>query len=196
MKSEMMKRLFVLTGPSGVGKTTLYKRLLKEFPEINFSISMTTRDRRDGEVDGVDYYFVNQVEFAKLRGDASFAESAFVHGNSYGTLKNEIEEKLAYKSFCLLDIDIQGMIQLKNIYRDANYIFIAPPDMETLKQRLKGRATENPEGYKLRISEAEKELEEKDKFDYIVVNDDFDIAYSKLREIYLNKRGDNSGITN
>jgi len=195
MKSEMMKRLFVLTGPSGVGKTTLYKRLLQEFPEINFSISMTTRNKRTGEIDGVDYYFVEQVDFDKLISETSFAESAFVHGNSYGTLKKEIEDKLENGNYCLLDIDIQGMMQLKAIYRDANYIFIAPPDMETLKKRLKNRATENFEDYKMRIEEAEKELAEKDKFDYIVVNDDFEIAYSNFREIYLNIRGDNNGVT-
>ncbi len=175
----------IISGPSGVGKGTLLKMLMKEFPEINFSISYTTRKPRPGEIDGVDYVFVTKGRFFELVKEGMFAEWAEVHGNYYGTPKQEIENKLNKGIDVVFDIDVQGAVQLKQNLEDGVFVFILPPSLEELEKRLKKRRTDNEETIKIRLDNSKKEIKKYVEFDYVIVNDYLDDAYDKLRCIYL-----------
>jgi len=189
MSHEHEARICIISGPSGAGKTTIYKRLLGEYDWLRLSVSATTRKRRPHELDGQDYRFIDKETFARLAEEGAFAEYAHVHGESYGTLKREIEEKAAAGCICLLDIDIQGVAQLRESYPGALKIFIRPPDIATLEARLRARGTETEECLAVRLANAKRELESEGLFDYSVINDDIESAYAKVREILLHRKG-------
>ncbi len=180
----MKKQIIVISSPSGGGKTTLARHLRKIRPDIEFSISATTRNMRPGEYYAKDYYFLLRKEFEEKIKNNDFIEYEEIYGNYYGTLKSEIEEKINQGKILLFDVDVKGALNLKKHYEDkALLIFIAPPDIETLRKRLSRRNTENEETLKLRIERAEMELQQKDKFDEIIINDDLKSAFEKLESI-------------
>ncbi|PKN44259.1 MAG: guanylate kinase [Deltaproteobacteria bacterium HGW-Deltaproteobacteria-17] len=178
--------LFVITAPSGAGKTTLITRLRQEFPQIRFSVSTTTRPPRAGEVHGRDYFFVDHQTFSDMVARDAFVEWAHIHGNDYGTSREYVEAALEGGDEVLFDIDVQGFRALRaQLGPRANYVFIAPPSLETLGRRLAGRGTESPESLALRLKNARAEMEAAGEFDFIVVNDDLETAYGELRAAYL-----------
>lgn len=178
--------LFVITAPSGAGKTTLITHLRREFPHIRFSISTTTRPPRPGEVHGKDYFFVDRDTFSTMVENDAFVEWAHIHGNDYGTSREYVDSALDGGSEVLFDIDVQGFRALRAALGDrANYVFIAPPSLEMLGQRLAARGTESPESLALRLKNARSELEAAGEFDFIVINDRLDVAYAELRAAWL-----------
>ncbi|WP_295162697.1 guanylate kinase [uncultured Brachyspira sp.] len=177
-----MSNIIVITAPSAAGKTTLIKKYMDNHNNASFSVSYTTRDKRVGEIDGRDYYFVDKEKFEQMISDGEFIEWALVHDNYYGTSFKELEKADDENKILILDIDIQGALYIKNNGIDANYIFISPPSMEILKKRLEDRGTETEESIKLRLWNAKRELEYKDQFDTIIENDDIEEAYKKLEE--------------
>lgn len=177
-------RLIVVTGPSGVGKTTLLKKMLESHKkEMCFSVSHTSRAARNGEKEGIDYHFVSKEEFEKGIKNKIFLEYAEVHGNLYGTSKKCVDDILCSHKYCLLDIDVQGGLTLMSKNIDALYIFIAPTNLEVLKERLKKRAADTDEVIQKRVNVASDELKHKDKYDHVVVNDELEKAYNELEEI-------------
>jgi len=180
------RRPIVISGPSGVGKGTLYNRLFEQHPNcFTLSVSHTTRQPRQGESDGVHYHFIDRPEFlAKIEKD-DFVEHAEFGGNCYGTSKETIETQSAKGQVVLLDIEMEGVKQVKKTDIDARYIFIAPPNMAELESRLRGRGTETEEKIQKRLAQAKKELEYSTTpgvHDIIIVNDDLDAAYKKLED--------------
>lgn len=177
-------RLIVVSAPSGAGKTTLCKKLLEDFPSLTLSISSTTRKPRGQEKYGVDYFFLSQEEFKRQIDLGLFAEWASVHGNYYGTSKEVIQKAFDSQLSVLLDIDVQGAALLRKVFPDqCTRIFIAPPDLETLKQRLIGRGTDSPETIEKRMVQAKIEIEEGKGFDHLIVNDSLERAYSELKDL-------------
>lgn len=181
----MKGNVIVVSAPSGAGKTTLCNAIVKSLDRITFSVSYTTRRPREGEVEGVDYYFVNQEEFRKMIDRGEFAEWAEVHGNLYGSSRRVIEDLMERNRDVLLDIDIQGAKQIKSLYPEAILIFIMPPSFEELKRRLLGRGTENLEG---RLRRAFEEIKEYSLYDYVIINDNLERAISDLRSIVISER--------
>jgi len=180
--------LFVISAPSGAGKTTILRRVL-ELPAISFSVSHTTRSPRPGERHGVDYFFVDRETFDGLRRQNAFLEWAEVHGNFYGTSRTAVQTTLDQGSDVVLDIDVQGARQLQaKRYIEATYVFIAPPSLGELERRLSGRGTERPETLALRLANARREMREMDAYDYLVINDDLDEAVETVRAIIIEKR--------
>ncbi len=174
-------KLIVISGPSGVGKSTLLKRLFASYSEkIGFSVSYTSRNPRNNEVDGVDYHFVTSDVFSSMISKNLFVEWAFVHGNYYGTAKDEVSKVIDNGKYCILDIDVQGAMLVKESGVIAKYIFIAPESIDVLFKRLSSRGTETSESIQKRLKNAEKELTYKEKYDYIIINDTLDVAYKKL----------------
>ena len=184
---RMMKtgRLFVLSGPSGVGKGTLRENALNDAPNLKYSISCTTRKPRDGETDGVEYRFITREKFREDISQGLFMEYAHVHEDYYGTLKADVVRELEAGHDVLLEIDVQGALQVREKMPDAVLIFVAPPSVEVLERRLRGRGTEAQESLNVRLENALKELALKDKYDYIIVNDDLHSACEELRKIIL-----------
>lgn len=180
--------LFIISAPSGTGKTSLCRELIDIFPELRHSISFTTRPKRPGERDGVDYHFVSPETFARMVAQGAFAEWAEVHGNRYGTALETLESFRRQGADVLLDIDCQGAAQLKQNYREGIYIFILPPGLEELRRRLKGRNTDAPEVIERRIANARGEIEQAVWYDYLVINDDFDQALKELKSIVVAER--------
>ncbi len=176
-------RLFVISAPSGTGKTTLCKALLKRFPDIRFSVSYTTRKPRSGEQDGIDYYFLAKDDFKKKLEHGQFAEWATVYGHYYGTPAEFIDKKLASGFDILLDIDVKGTIQILDRYPDCVTIFIIPPSPGTLKARLKKRNTDSKETIKRRLADAENEMTKKDLYRHTIVNDRLSSATDQLISI-------------
>ena len=172
--------LFVLSGPSGAGKGTLVKQVLQQVPDAWVSVSATTRQPRPGEVDGKDYYFLDQPHFDKLVSQGGFLEWAHVHGNSYGTLRSRVQERIDRGSQVILEIDVQGAFQVKKAMPEAHLIFIEPPSLEELERRLRGRGTETEEVICSRMKTAEVELARKMEYDVQVVNDELERATEKL----------------
>jgi guanylate kinase len=172
--------MVVISGPSGSGKSTLCKRLLED-SRVHFSVSATTRAPRPGEVDGRDYRFLDTQTFRRLMGEGAFIEHAEVHGNMYGTLREPMEQALARGEVYLLEIDVQGALQLRALRVTGLYIFVAPPDMETLRRRLVGRRTDAPEVVERRLKKAEDEMREQVKYDHVVINDDLERALAEVR---------------
>jgi guanylate kinase len=177
--------LFVISAPSGAGKTSLCRRIIDIFPQIRHSVSFTTRAMRPGEQEGRDYHFVTQQTFAAMVDKGAFAEWATVHGNRYGTALATLEEARRSGQDLLLDIDCQGAAQLKQSCPDAVFIFILPPSYEELERRLRGRNTDAPEVIAQRLDNARREVRELIWYDYLVVNDDFDRAVEALRSIIV-----------
>ena len=173
----------ILSSPSGGGKTTIARELLKRRSDLAYSVSCTTRPARAGEREGFDYFFLTPEEFdlAKSRGD--FAESAEVHGNMYATLKREVDRLLAEKKHVVMDIDVQGARQFVQSYPDSVLVFLLPPDADVLLQRLKGRGTESTESLVRRLRSAVEELKAVDLYGYLVVNHDLEEAVNAVSSI-------------
>jgi guanylate kinase len=172
--------MLVISGPSGSGKTTICKRLLED-PRVKFSVSATTRAPRPGEVDGRDYHFLSRERFRELMAQGEFIEHAEVYGNMYGTLRQPMLDALARGEVYLLEIDVQGALQLKALGEPGIYVFIAPPDFAELRRRLTARKTEAPDVLERRLQKAEDEWRERKKYDHIVVNDLVERAVGEIR---------------
>lgn len=183
MREERKSMLIVISGPSGVGKGTIYSQLLKNDHSLTFSVSVTTRAPRVGEREGIDYFFISQEEYDRLLSEDAFLEHAAVHGNCYGTLKSQVEAKLAAGWSVVLDIDPQGARNVMNIWPDCVSIFLLPPSYEELRRRLYGRNTDNPEAIERRLSNARGEIEQASLYQYNVVNDDVERAYQRVASI-------------
>jgi len=181
-------QLFVISAPSGVGKTTLVRSLLRELPELRFSVSSTTRPPRQGEVDGKDYHFMTREVFLAGIKAGRFLEWAEVHGEYYGTDRQKLDNWLMAGSDVLLDIDVQGARQVRCICPSAHNIFILPPSLAALEQRLQARGTEPPEKIAARLTAAGKELQEAPWYDFIVVNDVLEEAVADLMAIVRSLR--------
>jgi len=189
MSTKGKGTLFVISAPSGAGKTTILRPILGELPAISFSVSHTTRPPRAGEQEGVDYYFVSKDEFLRLEQQGDFLEWAQVHGNYYGTSKTAVTGKLDQGIDIILDIDVQGASQLRKLDDlTATYIFIAPPSLEILRQRLSDRHTESAESLDLRLKNALTELKSAPLYDYIIVNDILADAIQVMKAIIVEKR--------
>lgn len=186
LKEKGKGLLIVISGPSGAGKGTICSEILKDMNDIKLSISMTSREPRGQEVNGVDYYFVSKEEFETRIQNNEFLEYAIVHsGNYYGTPKSNILENLNNGINVILEIDIQGALKVKETIKDAVFIFIMPPSMKVLKERLINRNTESKEKVLERFKTAYKELNEFKKYNYVVVNDKLDDAVDKVKSIIL-----------
>ena len=175
--------LIVISGPSGAGKGTICKALLEKQDNIYISVSATTRSPRAGEIEGVNYYFLTKDDFEEKVKENGFLEYANVHGNFYGTPKGNVEKMLDEGKDVILEIDIQGALQVKENFKEGVFIFILPPSMEELKQRIIKRGSETEESLMTRFKNAYKEINYVSKYNYAVVNDTLDIAVSKVESI-------------
>ncbi len=174
----------IVSSPSGAGKTTLTTRLIQRVPGLRFSVSHTTRSPRANEIDGREYHFVNQAQFGGLIAEEAFLEWAEVHGNRYGTSRTEIERSREARGI-IFDIDHQGARQIKSCSPDAVAVFILPPSMQVLEQRLRGRRSEDEATVQRRFKAAMEEIAHYGLFDYVLVNDDLDAATAQLISIFL-----------
>ena len=175
-----MARVFVITGPSGVGKGTLIKLLLQRVDELELSVSATTRAARPGEQDGIHYHFLDEAEFERRVGAGEFVEHAGYSGRRYGTLRSELERRTAAGHPVVLEIELQGARQVRSVMPEAVQIFIMPPSPESLRTRLVGRGTDDPEQIEKRLRVAEDELAAAGEFGHRIVNDDLDVAIAEL----------------
>lgn len=175
--------IFIISAPSGAGKTTLSRAVLDRFHDMLYSVSLTTRKPRSGEQDGVDYHFISRVNFQKGIDSDKWAEWAEVHGNFYGTSAEFIDKGLASGHDILLDIDVQGTIQILKQYPDCITIFIMPPSLDALRGRLESRGTDSKEVIAKRLENAEKEMANKNLYQYIIVNDRLSVAIERLISI-------------
>ena len=188
MSNENDFLLLIISSPSGAGKTTLCDELRKEFPDLRFSVSHTTREPRRKEVDGREYHFIDKAAFEAMVESGAFAEWAHVHGNLYGTSLKEIEIARASARGVLFDIDYQGARQIKATLPEAVGVFILPPSLTELERRLRKRDTENEATKLKRLENAKGEIEHYGFFDYVIVNDDVNRAYQQLRSIAIAER--------
>ncbi len=187
----MKGKIFVISAPSGTGKTTIIKRIMEIFPELTFSISATTRERRSFEIDGKDYFFISEEEFKKKIENDEFVEWEKFYDYYYGTLKSFVNKKLEENCSLIFEVDVKGALNIKKCYPEAILIFIEPPSIETIKQRLIQRNTESEEDFIKRIERADLEMSYKDKFDYSVLNLNLEEAINQVKEIIENKlKGD------
>jgi len=173
----------ILSAPSGAGKTTIAKALLKSRKDLGYSVSCTTRQPRDGEIPGKDYYFVSRTEFLTKRERGEFAESAEVHGNLYGTLRSEVIRVIGSGQHVLMDIDVQGAAQFTRVFPQSVTIFILPPSADVLLSRLKLRQSESPQQLADRLQSSLQELQSVDEYEYVVVNDNLDQAIQRVNSI-------------
>jgi len=181
--------LFVISAPSGAGKSTILKKLLAQVPNLAFSVSHTTRAPRPGESNGREYHFVDRAAFEGMRDSQAFLEWAEVHGNLYGTSRTAIEAQQAQGIDVFLDIDVQGARQLREQrIQGAIFLFIAPPSWAELEKRLRGRGTDPEETVQLRLSNARREMEDAGRYDYLVINDRLDEAVDVLRAVVIAER--------
>lgn len=180
--------LIVMSGFSGAGKGTLMKRMLADYEEFCFSVSMTTRAPREGEVDGKDYFFVDRPAFEKAISEDGFVEYAEYCGNYYGTPKSYVDKQLKAGKCVILDIEVQGAMQIKEKFPDALMVFVTPPSIEVLIERLRARGTETEEVIQKRIKRAKEEALSIGKYEYIVVNDDLDEAVKDMHEMVMAAR--------
>ncbi len=183
-RTQHAGKLFIISGPSGAGKGTICKRLIDE-TKVELSVSMTTRKPREGEIDGKSYYFTDKESFQKEVEADGFLEWAEVYGNYYGTPKAKVAEKLAAGTDVVLEIDIQGALNVKEAYPDGIFIFILPPSMSELRKRITGRGSETEESLKLRLSQTMKEVSYIDKYDYCVVNGELEEAVARVKAIVI-----------
>ncbi|PKL90325.1 MAG: guanylate kinase [Ignavibacteriae bacterium HGW-Ignavibacteriae-2] len=180
-------KLFVVSAPSGSGKTTIVRNTLKEIPNLEFSVSATTRKQRENEKEGIDYFFISEVEFERKIKNNEFIEWEQFYDYYYGTVKSHIDEKINNGNSVVLEVDVKGALSIKKAYPDSVLIFIMPPSIEVLKSRLIKRNTESEEDLVKRFERAEMELGYKDKFDYIVINEDLVYAKKRVLEIVKNE---------
>ncbi|MBQ8653911.1 MAG: guanylate kinase [Clostridia bacterium] len=175
--------LLVVSGPSGAGKGTLVDKLLKDDPSFGFSVSVTTRAPRDYEIPDVHYHFLSEEEYDKLLEEDAFLEHATVHGKRYGTLKSEVNERIARGQNVLLDIDVQGALDVMAKVPECVSVFILPPSLKVLRERLTGRGTETQEAIDRRMGNAVGEIKLWPRYRYAVVNDDLEAAYQQLKAV-------------
>lgn len=180
-----MGKLFVISGSSGVGKGTVIKEFLRRNPEYKLSVSCTTRNPREGEIHGENYFFLSREEFKSCIEKGEFLEWAEFSGNMYGTKRPYVDEKLALGKNLILEIDTKGALNVKKIMPEATLIFILPPSFEELEARLRGRHTETEEAIQKRLESTRLEMENSKQFDYQVVNDSVENAVKRLEEIML-----------
>jgi guanylate kinase len=178
-----VSRVFVITGPSGVGKGTLIRSLRERMPELELSVSATTRPPRPGERDGVDYHFLSDADFQRRVDEGEFVEHATYSGRRYGTLRSELERRVRDGHPVVLEIEVQGARQVRSELPDAVQVFIAPPSRDALRARLVGRGTDDPEQIDARLRTADAELAAKDEFGHVVVNDRLEDAVDELTGI-------------
>jgi guanylate kinase len=183
MSDGTSAKVFVITGPSGVGKGTLIKKLLERVPDLALSVSATTRAPREGEKHGRDYHFLTEEQFQERIAAKDFLEFASYSSNHYGTLNSELDRCLEKGRSVVLEIEVQGATQVRAARPDSVQIFIAPPDPAVLRERLRGRGTDSPEAIDKRLQVAEQELGAQDDFDFLIVNDDLDKASDELESI-------------
>jgi len=181
-------KLFIVSAPSGGGKGTLLRRVLKTVPNLSYSVSFTTRPPREDELHGRDYYFVTVEKFEKMRDDGEFLEYAIVHDNYYGTSQAIVELELSSGRDVVLEIDVQGAALVKEKLPEAIGIFILPPSFEILRERLIGRGTDEDESLQTRLKNARGEVERYKEFDFIVINDSIEIATTQLASIFYADR--------
>jgi guanylate kinase len=181
-------KLFVITAPSGAGKTSLIEAVMREDPTLKISVSYTTRAPRAGEKDGVDYHFVDRATFDAMQRRGEFLESAEVHGNHYGTSRRVILDAVARGEDLILEIDWQGAQQVRRLYPNCVGIFIVPPSVEELERRMRSRGKDSEEVIRRRIDNAREELEHAGEFKYAIINKDFDTARQELAAILRKER--------
>jgi guanylate kinase len=181
------RKIIVITAPSGAGKTSVVKKLLTHMPQLSFSVSATTRSRRDNEVDGKDYYFLSVADFQdKIRAGAFVEFEEVYAGQFYGTLHAEIERIWGQRKIALFDVDVKGALAIKEKYgQDVFTVFISPPSLEVLQARLEGRKTESKESLSKRLNKSKEEMSYANRFDYQVINKDFDTAYMRVKNAVL-----------
>lgn len=179
--------IFVITGPSGVGKGTLITALRERRPELELTISATTRAPREGEEDGVAYYFLSDAEFDRRRAAGEFVEHASYAGHRYGTLRGELERRTRSGRPAVLEIEVQGARQIREAIPGATLVFIAPPSLDVLRQRLESRASDDPQTIATRLAVAKTELAAREEFPHVVVNDRVVEAVDALEAIYLDQ---------
>jgi len=184
----MSGKLFVVTAPSGAGKTSLIDAVMREDPSLKISVSYTTRKPRPGEKDGVDYHFVDERSFRAMRERGEFLESAEVHGNHYGTAKKVILDAVARGDDIILEIDWQGAQQVRRLYPDCVGIFILPPSIEELERRMRARAQDSDAVIRQRVANAREELAHAGEFKYAIINKDFETAQRELAGIIRRER--------
>ncbi|NIP37550.1 MAG: guanylate kinase [Candidatus Dadabacteria bacterium] len=180
--------LFVISGPSGSGKTTLTKKLVEQLDNLQFVTSYTTRKPRKGEKNGVDYVFVSEDKFARMVKENKFIEWAFVHGNYYGTPYDVIKKSERAQKDVLLDINIEGAFKIKNVSSDGIYVFLKPPSLEILRQRLIDRNDLSEYEISKRMEVVRKEIEKSSNYDYIIVNSELEYSFNKLVDIINKER--------
>jgi guanylate kinase len=188
----MKNLLIVVSAPSGAGKTTIVKKLLETFPDLKFSISACSRTKRINEVDGVDYYFMSADDFKlKIQNDEFLEWQEVYEGSYYGSLKSEVDRIWSQNNYVIFDVDVVGGLNIKKIYKDkALSIFIMPPSIELLEERLRKRSTDSEESIRIRVEKARKEMEFSNHFDHIIINDDISKATNEavlLIKEFLNK---------
>lgn len=181
----MQGLLLVISGPSGAGKGTICRALREKMPEVEYSISATTRPPRPGEKDGESYFFLDREKFLKMLKEGAFLEWAEVYGELYGTPRKPVEEALARGQDIILEIDTQGAAQVKRCYPDGVFIFVVPPSFSELERRIKGRGTESPAAISDRLAWVKKEMDQLDLYDYVVVNDRVEEAVAKIQAIIV-----------
>lgn len=184
MENNKIGKLLIVTAPSGAGKTSLVKALLKLCPQIQISISHTTRRPREGEKEGVDYFFVSNETFDNLKDKGEFLENAECHDAKYGTAKTPVDSNLKSGKDIILEIDYQGALIVKKIFKEAISIFIIPPSIQILKQRLEARGQNSSDEINGRLAAAKEEISHLEKFDYVIINEDFDKALDDFKSIY------------
>ena len=175
--------LFVVSSPSGGGKGTLIQRVLNRLPNLSYSVSYTTRKPRNGEVDGREYFFVTREQFAEMVERNDFLEWANVHSHLYGTSRSQVARDVSQGRDIVLEVDVQGAASIRNLISDSVSIFILPPSLEVLRERLIARGTDSPDELAVRLHNAPEELKAYKTFDYVIINDDADYAAAKLMAI-------------
>ena len=189
----MTGKLFVITAPSGAGKTSLIDALMREDPSLKISVSYTTRAPRPGERHGVDYHFVDKATFDAMQRRGEFVESAEVHGNHYGTSRNVILDAVRRGEDLILEIDWQGAQQVRRLYPQCVGIFILPPSVAELERRMRARGQDSDAVIRRRVENAREELAHADEFKYVIINKDFDTARQELAEIIRKERANTHG---
>ncbi len=174
---------FIISGPSGAGKTTLYRLALERIPGVVHSVSYTTRPPRPGDVDGVDYHFLKEEVFEEMAASGAFIEHARIHGNRYGTGKRDLYTLLESGSHVMLEIDVQGAASLRKVLEGAVYVFIAPPSIGACRERLAARGKDSPGVIEGRVRAAVEEITHAPEYDYIILNDDLENAFSTLQAV-------------